>query len=376
MNHILFTAFSEDPSILLQLQRWRADSPRAGVFALVTERSAKEVPGLQALFREAEMPLLGAIFPEIHLSGRFYRQGALLVLMDPLWEFHRVIEFEEDDERLEYQIESLAVRVQDHLSEDSPATLFTVFDALVPKIGSILEALYLRLAESVHYAGANAGSETFQPMPCLFDSERLIGNGLLVMLLTPHEGAVLDHSYQVPEEIIAATSTEGNRIISIGWRPAFEVYRERVRQLYGVEIDRHNFYDYAVHFPFGILRADDEVVVRIPVSLEEDGSVFCVGEVPEHAVLALLEAPRPEELHSARRLAEGMRGAEGRVLNFYCAARKCHFGEAAAVLELREIQSAMGREDLFGASSLGEIGSSQRGGYPLFHHATLVCMHI
>ena len=131
-----------------------------------------------------------------------------------------------------------------------------------------------------------------------------------------------------------------------------------------------------MHFPFGILRADDEVVVRIPVSLEEDGSIFCVGEVPEHAVLTLLEPPRSEDLHSARRLAEGMRGIQGRVLNFYCAARKRHFGEAAACLELKELRAAMAQEEFFGASSLGEIGSSQRGGYPLFHHATLVCMRI
>jgi len=376
MKRILYTAFSGDQTIAPQLQRWRDESPQCGVFALVAEQSAEEVPGLQALFRELGIPLLGAIFPEIHLAGRFYRRGALLVSMDPRWEFQSMVEFEADDEKLASQIESLASTLRGHLSEREPATLFTIFDALVPKIGSILETLYLQLAESVHYTGASAGSETFQPMPCLFDAERLIGNGLLVMLLKPHEGAMLDHSYQVPEEIIAATSTEGNRINSIDWRPAFEVYRERVRQLYGVEIDRHNFYDYSVHFPFGILRADDEVVVRIPVSLEEDGSIFCVGEVPEHAVLTLLEAPRPTDLHSAGRLARGMRERGGRVLNFYCAARKHHFGEAAAVSELQELHSALGHEELFGASSLGEIGSSQRGGYPLFHHATLVCMHI
>jgi len=35
-----------------------------------------------------------------------------------------------------------------------------------------------------------------------------------------------------------------------------------------------------LHFPFGIIRANHEVLVRIPVALEEDGSLFCVGEVP------------------------------------------------------------------------------------------------
>jgi hypothetical protein len=250
------------------------------------------------------------------------------------------------------------------------------FDALVPNIGTILEALYLQLAEAVHYAGANTGSETFKPMPCLFDSDRLIENGLLLLLLKQHQGAVLEHGYQAPDKLIAATSTEGNRIISIDWKPAFDVYREHIKCLYGIEITRDNFYDYAVHFPFGILRADDELLVRIPVALEQDGSLFCVGDVPEHGVLALLEAPQEAALNTVGLLADRLGQNQYPVLNFYCAGRRQHLGEDKAADELIRLGQALGTPPLFGALSLGEIGSSQRGGYPLFHHACLVCMNL
>jgi hypothetical protein len=376
MTAYLYTNIAETDTLKQQLQQWHETSPDAGVLALVAELDGKQVSELQALCRESGLPLVGGVFPELHLDGRFYRQGVLLILLQPMADFHCMIEFGEDSDATILQVEAMATQIRDRLVDEQQASLFMFFDALVPNIGTILETLYLQLAEAVHYAGANAGSETFKPIPCLFDSDQLITNGLMLLLLKQHQGAVLEHGYQAPEKLIAATSTEGNRIISIGWKPAFDVYREHIKLLYGIEITPGNFYDYAVHFPFGILRADDELLVRIPVALEPDGSLFCVGEVPEHAVLALLEAPQEAALNTADLLAARMGQCQSPVLNFYCAGRRQHLGEEKAADELIRLRQALGSPPLFGAFSLGEVGSSQRGGYPLFHHACLVCMNL
>ena len=376
----LYTTFfgqcDDMPAIEMRLRAWLEGASDVGLLALVAEQDGPAVTRLQDLCNRVGMPLLGAVFPELHFDGSFQRRGMLLIPMRPKADFHRILTFDGDPSDTADQIESLAAQISECVDGETPATLLLLFDALVPNIGSLLEALYLRLAESVHYAGANAGSETFKPIPCLFDNARFTHNGLLAILLNAHHGAVLEHSYRAPEQIVAATSTDGNRIISIGWQPAFEVYRDRIREIYGVEVNRDNFYDYAVHFPFGILRADDEVLVRIPVALEEDGSLFCVGEVPEHAVLTLLEAPPSEDLHSAQLLSRRLDAHAGPLLTFYCAGRRMHLGETGAAAELRELQQQLPERQVFGALSLGEIGSSQRGGYPLFHNATLVCMNI
>lgn len=177
---------------------------------------------------------------------------------------------------------------------------------------------------------------------------------------------------------MSATSTAGNRIAMIDWRPAFAVYQEIIKANYGIELSRANFYQYAVHFPFGILCANGEVVVRIPVAVAEDDSLFCVGEVPENAMLVLLKAPSAGENGCIRRLAGKLHAANGDVKNaplltFYCAGRRMHLGEAAAS-ELAELYADSGAATMAGALSLGEIGSTVRRGYPLFHNATLVSM--
>jgi hypothetical protein len=177
--------------------------------------------------------------------------------------------------------------------------------------------------------------------------------------------------------MISATSTEGNRIRQIEWRPAFEVYQELVRAQSGVEVTRDNFYQHAVHFPFGIIRANHEILVRIPVALEEDGSLFCVGEVPANAVLTLLQAPKIDSQHTLQSLVSGLTELNGdlsgkELLLFYCAGRRLHLGLDAATGELRQFGQLTHAPFIAGALSLGEIGSSLQWGYPLFHNATLV----
>jgi hypothetical protein len=278
---------------------------------------------------------------------------------------------------LQGRIDELVDSIVPHLDHSDDVTLFMLFDAMVPNIGSILDELYLRLADRVHYMGVNAGSETFQPMPCLFDSTQVVQNGVLLMLLQPHQGAILDHGYEVPEHMITATSTEGNRILQIDWRPAFEVYQEMAREQYGLEVDKDNFYQTAVHFPFGIVRANGVIVVRIPVALEEDGSLFCVGEVPANAMLTLLRAPEVDSVHTLETIVNGLTELNGPLagrdmLLFYCAGRRLHLGIDAASAELAGLQKRSGAACISGALSLGEIGSTTQWGYPLFHNATLV----
>jgi hypothetical protein len=150
-----------------------------------------------------------------------------------------------------------------------------------------------------------------------------------------------------------------------------------MQKQYGVEISRDNFYSYAVHFPFGIVRANHSVLVRIPVMLGDDGSLFCVGEVPPNSLLTLLQAPAVDSTHTLEALSRGLTSLNGEItgrelLLFFCAGRHLHLGNEAASNELRDLLQRTGARQIAGARSLGEIGPSTVGGYPLFHNATLV----
>jgi hypothetical protein len=356
---------------------WKSDFPDMGVLALVPEAEKDSVGRLQAIFSRLAVPLVGAVFPALIADGEFRSSGVWLLRFDrmPYFALHDALP--DDTAGAAEVADRIAEGVRSQLDDTTDVTLFMLFDALVPNIGTVLDELYLRLANRVHYLGANAGSETFQPMPCLFDGERIVGKGVLVMLLQPHCGGILEHGYSAPDQMIYATSTVGNRILHIDWRPAFEVYRELIKEQYGVEVTRENFYVNAVHFPFGIIRANHSILVRIPVALGEDDSLFCVGEVPPNSVLTLLEAPAVDSTHALEALRHGLSGLYGDVaghelLLFFCAGRHLHLGHDAATRELHELLGSTRVARIAGARSLGEIGPSTIGGYPLFHNATLV----
>lgn len=359
------------------LARWQSAYPDMGLMALLPEAEQAAVPVLQQVCARRGVALVGAIFPALTEANGFLSHGVWLLRFEQMPHIALYPDLPQEEGALQATLDTLTAELNPHLGDGDDVTLFMLFDAMVPNIGTILDELYLRLANRVHYMGVNAGSESFQPMPCLFDGEHVVQNGVLLLLLKPHRGAILDHGYEVPEQMITATSTEGNRILQIDWRPAFEVYQELASEQYGMEINRDNFYQYAVHFPFGIVRANGVIVVRIPVALEDDGSLFCVGEVPANAVLALLRAPAVDSLHTLDTLVGGLTELNGPLdgrdlLLFYCAGRRLHLGIDAAAAELSGLQQHTAAKRIAGALSLGEIGSTTQWGYPLFHNATLV----
>jgi len=372
-----FLSALDEAAIASVLSEWRRSFPGLGVFAMVAEADRQAVPVLQAVCAGQQVPLVGAIFPALVTSSQFVNKGAWLLGFAemPFWALHA--DLVPDVQGTAQAADRIALDVRSQLDDTPDVTLFMLFDAMVPNISTLLDELYLRLANRVHYAGGNAGSETFAPMPCLFDGKRVVQNGVLLMLLKSHRGAILEHGYHAPQHAVYATSTTGNRISQIDWRSAFEVYQEMVLQQYQVQITRENFYQHAVHFPFGIMRANHHVLVRIPVMLGDDGSLFCVGEVPANAVLTLLESPAVDSEETLRVLTAGLTALNGgtagdSLLLLYCAGRRMHMGLDAATLELQKFAASTQASQVAGALSLGEIGGSTLHGYPLFHNATLV----
>jgi hypothetical protein len=110
------------------------------------------------------------------------------------------------------------------------------------------------------------------------------------------------------------------------------------------------------------------VVVRIPVALADNGALVCIGEVPEHAMLApccARRAPMPAIASAAGRGLGGQHQAlQGRdLLAFYCAGRRMHLGDDA-LAELRALQAQTGALPSWAAPCrLGEIGSTHAWGY-------------
>ena len=352
---------------------WRTESPELGVLLLLPEAEQAALPALQAWFRTHDVPLVGAIFPALIANEGFTNEGALLVgfeSMPPLFLLDRL---GAGERTAHSRISSATREALTRTDGNDKPTLFLIFDAMVPNIASILDGTYRDLRATVRYAGVNAGSESFQAMPCLFDSNSLIGEGVLGLLLEG-QPVIAEHGYPVAKTLMQATSTSGNRIELIDRRPAMEVYQEVIAADFGISLTPENFYDYAVHYPFGVVSALT-VLVRIPVAFDADGTIHCVGEVPNHSILRLIRAPKVEASPCVANIAKSLLAGTARdwLLSFYCAGRRMHFGEQSGS-ELAQLRRDTNVRAVLGALSLGEISTNAEFGIPEFHNAALVCL--
>ncbi|WP_273424661.1 FIST signal transduction protein [Curvibacter lanceolatus] len=366
-------------TLSVSLAAWQARWPDMGVLALVPEALADRVPALQAACRERGVALLGAVFPSLFTGQGFVTDQVLLLCLAPMppWLFQPVLDAAGREAWHE------AVRFMQATQPVAPGAeplLFMVFDGMLPDVGSLVDELHMALEKPVRYSGVNAGSETFQPMACLFDAERQAGMGVISLLLPPTVDSLTRHGYPVSRALMTATTGQGNRIDTIDHRPAFDVYQQLILEEYGVQLTRENFYDYAVHFPFGLVTMVD-VLVRIPVALGDDGSLICVGEIPPNSLMRLLRAPAADQglavTELATFIAERQADSPARSwLHFYCAGRRMHLGEQA-LQELQSLQRQSGQGALLGALTLGEIDTLDAAGLPRlprFHNACLVAL--
>lgn len=359
------------------IRQWKVLWPQMGILAFLPEAEKSIVPVLQELSLVHAIPLAGAIFPALVTEGGFSVDGVWLICFDRMPPYCLVPDLASGD------VLALASAIRGALPPrggKAPELAFLLFDSMLPNVSSLLHGLYEQLGGLVRYAGVCAGSESFQPMPCLFDAHRLIGGGVLGVLLgSAVDRVALRHDYPVSQTLMRASSTVGNRIERIDGRSAFAVYQEVIRHEFGIDLTRDNFYEYAVHFPFGLITAMD-VLVRIPVAFDGDGALWCVGEVSPNSLLRLLRAPPAENsccvAGLAKALGGGLReGGRHPLLAFYCAGRRMHLGHEAAS-EIAQLADATGADPLLGALSLGEIDQSADLAIPRFHNAALVCLSL
>lgn len=354
-------------------EAWRAEQPDLAILALASEHDADAVGTLQQAANQAALPLAGALVPGLIVDRGFRRRGVLLLALEAAAP-RRIVPLPRGGEGTdEAAVAELAAFVEAHAGAEDDDTLLLFVDGMTPDVSSLLDRLYLAVGNRVRYAGSNVGSETFQPVPCVFDNDRFVGGAALALVLRRHPGAALAHRYDGSASLSVATGTRGNRVAAIDGLPAFEAYQKLIADAHGVALTRENFYQHIVHFPLALHLAEGEPLVRIPVAVGEDGCLVCVGEVPEAALLSVVKAAPPGSPETARAVASGV-GAAAAVLTFYCAGRLLHQGEAAAARELAELQAALAPAPVFGALSLGEIASYEGQGYPRFHNATLLAL--
>ena len=293
-------------------------------------------------------------FPQIIASGSNISKGTLVVGMEHAVHCVRVDGLNDPEADLDGAVAEAFSGV-----DCKDKTCFTFVDGLSSRIAALVEGLFNNLGLVPHYIGGGAGSLSFIAKPCLVTNNGLISGAGVIAVSDVAIGIGVAHGWQPVTTSIKVTEAQGNRIISLNWEPAFEIYKKTIAEHSEQNFDTTPFFDIAKAYPLGIAKLDTEMIVRDPI-MTEGGHIICVGEVPEGSYIYILNGNLKSLVkgaESARDAAwKGMHesGIDKTIFFIDCISRVL-FMEDDFYQELNIV--SQGRP-MFGALTLGEIANT------------------
>jgi hypothetical protein len=258
-----------------------------------SDNNKLSVSEIQSVLNLNHKPLLGGIFPEIIADGERKETGFLII---PLYEQLDVAVFE-----IKECEKSVATRFEEWIANCNMeiGSVLCFYNALWSQKTSFMNEMYDALGPMVHYLGGGAGSLSFQSFPCVFANRRIAEHAAVIGLMENTVSIGVAHGWQPITEAIKVTETKGNSIVSLNWKPAFEVYKATVEKHSGRPITEENFFDMAKAYPLGLVRLDDEMIIRDPFAAK-NGVIHILDEAPEGEYIRIMHGDILSMLHGAQ----------------------------------------------------------------------------
>ncbi len=321
---------------------------------------------IDPLLQSVDLPLMGGVFPNLLVGRERLTRGSVI------WGVRRPLSVGviRDISRSDIDLE---LAVEQALAPTSGRALQVILvDGLSSGIGALMNTFHEVAGVGSDTIGGGAGSLDFVQRPCLFTNDGMLQDAAVIATLPGRAGVGVAHGWRHIQGPYRITESDQNTIISLDWRPAFEVYREVVEAHSGLTFTADNFFDLAKAYPFGLARMDAERIVRDPLFAREDGALVCVGAIPEGDHVDILHGDAPSLLEaaaSARVIAEQRLG-EPLLMRLFmdCISRVLFLGDDFDT-ELASV--AIDDTPLIGACTIGEV-ANHGGDYPEFYNKTSV----
>lgn len=327
-----------------------------GILILACDANGFTPELVDGVLKQCKKPVFGGVFSQILFNKERLEKGtAVAGIRQPVCT--TVIR---DIGEISVDLEEMAA-FEWHTLQNK--TMFVFVDGLSPHVSALIEGVFNCCGLLPNYIGGGAGSLTGRK-PCVLTGEGLLEEAAVFALTDIKSAIGVAHGWKPVAGPMRVTETDRNKVISLNWRPAFEVYREVVEEISGESFDDTDFFEIAKGFPFGIVKMADEMVVRDPLASDGSG-LICVGEVPLNSFVYILKGEKESLIAGAvkaRQLAEKsyqqtVKGTEGKSLTTFfmdCISRVLVFQSDY----IEELEAVYTGNPLLGAVTIGEIANT------------------
>lgn len=331
---------------------------------LMAEKDAYRPDDFLSKFVDSGINIFGGIFPSLIVDGNRIDEGLLLVPLP----FELNIQRIDLNQDVDGMIHDLSEKHPNSLAPDS--TLFVFFDGLSNQKAQFTDSLFNYFGINATYIGGGAGSLSFNAQPCIIDNEGVHENSAIVAWTNNHINIGSAHGWQSISEPLKITKAENNKVDTLGWEPAFEVYSKVIKEHSGAIISKDNFFDIAKSYPLGIKKMDAEMVVRDPFAVEKKALRF-FDSIQEGEYVEILHGNMDSLLEGAKQakmLASKQKLNDCGGLCIDCISRAMFMGDDFQ-LEMDTIKCST---PLYGVLTIGEIANSGESYLEIFNKTVVL----
>ena len=200
---------------------------------------------------------------------------------------------------------------------------------------------------------------------------------VLEMLSKKPIGLGVKHGWAPASAPLRVTEAEGTRLISMNAAVSADVFEEHAIQTNQI-FNRDDPLPFFLHNVIGI-DTGDGYKLRVPLTLEADGSITCASEIPVGSTVYIMTGNVATACDAARHAAqtaiEKLQGSRhAGALMFDCAATRLRLGQAFGN-ELSAVAEVLGSENFAGCNTYGQIVRAE-GQFSGFHNCTAVVLAI
>ncbi len=326
------------------------DDPATSSVIIALADTALQVSDLSDVFKQTSIPIIGGVFPGIIHHGVTYTTGALIIGLSSEM---RVASCALNDNELDLENRLKDLDLSD---ENSKQGLLVFIDAFAPQKPRIVELLFNRYGLSVDYLGGGAGSLSFESKPCIITNDGIHANYAAIALLNAPISVGVAHGWEAISQPLKVTEADGNMLISLDWKPAFDVYRETVEAHASQSFEDHSFFDLAKSYPFGKAIVQAEPVIRDPIAI--DGTAIrLVDEIEAGAFIQIMHGDKTKLLKGAKdaALKASVNESDGSpIFCIDCISRSLFLGNEFE----DELKSVATSELISGILTIGEIANT------------------
>ncbi len=352
-----------------RLEELALDVKTKAVLFLMADKDHYSEKVLSSLLKKHKKPIIGGIFPEIIFLGQRKISGVLLLPLS--FELKtQVFDLTSDPETF---INELASVQKD--SFDSPSALFVYVDALSQNKELFIESLFNFFGINPTYIGGGTGSLSFKPFPNIIDNNGIHSNAAVIGWANKKIALGVAHGWEPISEPLKVTEADRNKLESINWKPAFEVYKEIVELHSKTRFTNDNFFHIAKSYPLGIAKMDAEMVVRDPFMVSNN-TLHLVDIVNEGEYVNILHGNIDSLLAGAKKAREiSFSKLENKkdvksVFCIDCISRVLFMEDAFN----QELELVGGDCIVNGVLSIGEIANSGESFLEIYNKAIALCI--